>query len=749
MLTDASPQRRFVERLPLLANVLYDSDEAIVGLDGGWFVTAWNLGAERMYGWSADEVVGRHVTEFAHLGLAADERAALRRTIAEHGRWRGEVVAHRKDGGALWVDVSTVAIAAGFVGIHRDVTARKLADEAAGESHRRMTEILERMSDAFVAVDGEWRVTYVNERALQRLRSRTGPPMSREEAIGEDFWSCVPDAWEIAAYEHLQRAMSTREHVRFEAPLRPRQERVETVAYPSETGLTIYWRSIDTRKQAAARQAAAADLGLRALAGDDVQKLLDDAAAVTAQALDVELVGVVEILPDGEELLLRAGVGWPDDTVGRRRAPAGANTLAGCTVDGGEPVVSPDLGSDARFALSPLLAEQRPVSGATVVIAGRDRPFGSLGAFSRSPRLFDADDVSFLQTVANTISAAVERAAAQTRLIGVKEAERRRIARDLHDEALQTLAFAQVQAALPDLDPLARLTAVRPALERVAGQLRSAIYDLRLGGHANVPFPSLIAELVELHRAVAVDCEIELAVGAAVPAEPLGPLGTEVLRILGEALNNARRHAHARVIHVRVDCAGGRMLAEVADDGCGFDATVIRAAGHGAGIDGMHERCELLHGRLEIRAVAGHGTRVLLDVPMPSCADAGSPPPLRVLLVEDETSVRDSIAWILDREPDVEVVAATGSIGEARELLHDVDVVVIDLALPDGFGADLAVDLHRIHPRAHALVLTASVDDSEIARAYECGASVVLNKIAQLGQLVDAVRRLGAQAATR
>jgi DNA-binding NarL/FixJ family response regulator len=75
-------------------------------------------------------------------------------------------------------------------------------------------------------------------------------------------------------------------------------------------------------------------------------------------------------------------------------------------------------------------------------------------------------------------------------------------------------------------------------------------------------------------------------------------------------------------------------------------------------------------------------------------------------------------------------------------MLQNVDVAVLDLGLPDGRGGDLIADLRDVNPRAQALVLSASLDPDEIARAIDSGAAAVLDKTADLDELVDAVRRL-------
>jgi signal transduction histidine kinase len=154
-----------------------------------------------------------------------------------------------------------------------------------------------------------------------------------------------------------------------------------------------------------------------------------------------------------------------------------------------------------------------------------------------------------------------------------------------------------------------------PVLQQVGKQLRFAIYDLHSGGEEQGPFVELLARLVDEHRAMVGDCEIQLEVGNGVPAGSLGVMGVEVLRILGEALRNACRHAEAERVGVRVWGSSDGLRVEVSDDGRGFDTGSPAPPVH-RGITGMRERAELLNGRLEIHSEPGVGTRVRLEAPL-------------------------------------------------------------------------------------------------------------------------------------
>jgi signal transduction histidine kinase len=417
------------------------------------------------------------------------------------------------------------------------------------------------------------------------------------------------------------------------------------------------------------------ELGLRALASDDMQALLDDAVGLVAEILDVEMVGVAEILSDGGRLRLRAGVGWDPGAVGATTASAGRGSMVGYTVRAGEPVLSPDVGADRRFTPSQLLQDHGVVGAATVVIMGYDEPFGTLGVFSREPRTFSADEAHSLQAVANVISTATERAAVDRRPGKVREAERSRIARDLHDEALQGLTHA---LAVTGRSAPGRDDELFGILRGVSRQLCGAIYDLRIHQDPERRFADALSELVEVPRALASGCEVGLDAPDGLPEGAYGRRGIEVLRVIGEALTNARRHAAASRVVVRVTGPETRLCLEVTDNGRGYGAE--RPEGlHGHGVKGMRERAGMLDADLAIRSDET-GPTVRLQANL----SADSPTRTRVLLVEDHATVREALAAAFERHSDLEVVGQAASLAEARELLDGVDVAVIDLGLPDG-----------------------------------------------------------------
>jgi PAS domain S-box-containing protein len=470
--TDVTERKREEARLAHLAGLLNNTEDAIVAFDAGWLIEVWNRGAERMYGWTADEVLGRHTLEVARLEATDEERAAMRSAVAERGRWRGEVVVYRKDGTSLVVELITVALRGergeitGYLGIHRDITERRRMMDELQESQQHIETILESITDAFLSIDQDWRYVYANDRALARLAAWRGMPLTREDIIGKGVWDLFPGLRGSETEKRLRAAMGATEPVEFEMYFGPTDEWVEAHAFPSASGLSIYYHSITAR----------------------------------------------------------------------RRAEAELN------------------------------------------------------------------------------KARQQRQDAERRLNEVRDAERRRIARDLHDGALQGLAHA-----LATTDPQAanRDDDLNAILRRVGQQLRTAIYDLSVedGGRA---FGDSLGELVDLTREMAPDCEVTLDIDDDLGARSLGRRQAEVLRIVGEALTNARRHAQAEHIEVRVTGTETRLSVEVTDDGRGAAAW---PAEPGQGVRGMYERAQLLGAELDIRP-GPTGTTVRLRIALSPAAPA-------------------------------------------------------------------------------------------------------------------------------
>jgi len=200
------------------------------------------------------------------------------------------------------------------------------------------------------------------------------------------------------------------------------------------------------------------------------------------------------------------------------------------------------------------------------------------------------------------------------KVITAQEEERKRIARELHDETCQTITALKMKLDTAGMEVAQAMAA------RALSELHRIIYDLRpsiLDDLGLLPAIRWMAQRDLGPLGVQVRCEFEE------PAQRLPfELEIAVFRAVQEAINNIVRHAHAETVLVEVAEEKGVLMVDIEDDGRGFDPAEVvggpSASGRGLGILGMHERMELIGGTSQVASSPGGGTRVSLRVPMPA-----------------------------------------------------------------------------------------------------------------------------------
>jgi signal transduction histidine kinase len=333
----------------------------------------------------------------------------------------------------------------------------------------------------------------------------------------------------------------------------------------------------------------------------------------------------VIILVSGTELEVAAAAGVvPDGLVGRRASSE--EWGLGAVLRSNRPERLTDLDRRAGRLFT---AELDASAGILVPLLHRGRAVGVLAAFDRlddGPD-FSADDERLLLAFAATAATAV--ATGQSVMshsiegaIRASEAERRRWARELHDETLQELGGLRVllSAARRSTDPERQDEALGQALDVVTGgiaNLRALIADLRPAALDDIGTGAALSGLAERARAtsgLAIELTVDLGFEAGRAATRHVPeLEETIYRIVQEALTNAIKHAQAERLWIAVREADGAVAITVGDDGRGFDQGV---AATGYGLVGMRERTLLAQGTLAVRSALGAGTTVEVRLPV-------------------------------------------------------------------------------------------------------------------------------------
>jgi signal transduction histidine kinase len=331
----------------------------------------------------------------------------------------------------------------------------------------------------------------------------------------------------------------------------------------------------------------------------------------------VDARAMVILLRDDDAMEVVAGAGEVDPNVVGRRIPAEGST-SGEVLRGARPERIRDVANRLRIS-SDRLGVPDAHTALLVPLEFRSRPLGVLVAFDRigSQQEFGAEQEVLLQSFAASAATAVATAQSveHERLresMAAAEQERRRWARELHDETLQGLAGFQVllSSALRRSDVASLELAVRTAVEQIGTEiekLRTLITELRPAALDELGLQPAIESLASRVAAVeGLEVETEVTLGA--DEERLSPeLETAVYRLVQEALTNVVKHARASSVAIEIVAHDGHVDVAVRDDGMGFDPSAPR---EGFGITGMRERVALAAGTLAIESALGAGTTV-------------------------------------------------------------------------------------------------------------------------------------------
>ncbi|GBD48372.1 sensor histidine kinase [Methylopila sp. Yamaguchi] len=165
------------------------------------------------------------------------------------------------------------------------------------------------------------------------------------------------------------------------------------------------------------QQQLTAEYGHFALRTLDTAALLQEATRACALGLHSELCKAMEFLPEEQQFVVRAGVGWKPGVVGHARLRADAESPTGYAFRTGEPVISNDLEAETRFRTPQLLLEHGVKRAINVVVQGEGKRFGVLEVDSPTEGRFNEADVAFMQGFANLLGVAIERQQFEAALI--------------------------------------------------------------------------------------------------------------------------------------------------------------------------------------------------------------------------------------------------------------------------------------------------------------------------------------------
>lgn len=300
----------------------------------------------------------------------------------------------------------------------------------------------------------------------------------------------------------------------------------------------------------------------------------------------------------------------------------------------GQAVMMDDLRLECR-RLAPETLQMEDLAGyVSVPLLARERVLGVLNLVSHEKRTFTPQDLALLDSIGRQLGVAIEnarlweqvkekealRGQLLEKVIAAQEAERQRLARELHDEAAQTLTalslgLRSLQEA-PGLPPAQKQLAeslkeqtlqLMAELHRLSVELRPSALD-RVGlAEALRQYANEFGERYPLR----IEFEAEGLEGAVLQPEA----EISLYRIVQEALTNVARHAQASHVSVTMQRRGGSIVTVIEDDGKGFDPQQAAKTGR-LGLFGMQERAALAGGSLRIESAPGSGTTIYVEIPL-------------------------------------------------------------------------------------------------------------------------------------
>ena len=315
--------------------------------------------------------------------------------------------------------------------------------------------------------------------------------------------------------------------------------------------------------------------------------------------------------------------------------------VAGRVAQTGEPVVLEDISKDPRVAYPDLVSTEGLRGFISVPLKAKDKVVGVMNVAAHVPGRFSVEDMYLLNSIGCQLGAAIEQARLYQKLelgkeryqtllqhaLTAQEEERKRLARELHDETSQALTSLtlNLQAVITkaetdgiiDADFISKLRKIQSLAVYTQNEIVKLMKELR---------PTLLDEL-GLPAAISRYAKDNL--------EPLGTniftefkgveerLPTEVevtlFRISQGIIGNILEHAQAKNVSIRLECDARECVLDIKDDGKGFDVskiTQVDKSGRGAGLFTMKERARLVGGRCTVKSQPGKGTRIIVKVPM-------------------------------------------------------------------------------------------------------------------------------------
>jgi signal transduction histidine kinase len=349
--------------------------------------------------------------------------------------------------------------------------------------------------------------------------------------------------------------------------------------------------------------------------------------------------GILLLDEQSQTLSYHIHQGLSDSYIEKMRLSLGED-IAGRVAQSGKAILLEDISIDSRVAHPDLVSAEGLKAFICVPIRAKDNVLGVINVASRRPHRFASKDLHLLYSIGDQLGVAIQQARLYERLrkareryrkltrqiLVAQEDERKRLARELHDETSQTLSglTLQLQALTEmaekssvDSELIARLKRVQSLAVQVHTEVRRLMADLRPSLLDTLGLVPSIRQLADTRlRPLNINVSIETT-GKERRLDP--EVETGLFRVAQGSIGNIIEHSKARNATIAVEYHDSELVLRITDDGQGFDVSAItdvEESGRGRGLFSMRERIMLLGGTASVESKIGQGTTVWARVPI-------------------------------------------------------------------------------------------------------------------------------------
>ena len=641
--------RRTEEALRLSSEILGHVNEGVVLIrahDG--VIVFTNPRFDEMFGYPSGELQGQHVSIVnAPTDKSPQETAQqIVEALNAGARWEGEVYNRKKDGTPFWchASVSTFThreFGTVWVSVHYDITERKRLQEQLLRTKVFLDSIVENIPNMVFVKDAKSLSFVLFNRAAEALLG-----YRRADLIGKNDYDFFPKE-EADFFTEKDRAVLHSKTLLDipEEPIETGQHgkrilHTKKIPLLDDSGEPAYLLGISediTDRQQAEQLRQRHERETTTING--ILRAINTHLDVTAAFPEVctglrELAGCAAaslyLFDERREWLSFVAIDapWglgatPDSRLRATELPALTDALAG------RPHVVHDLATELHYPIVQVIYAIGFRSVVCLPLCAGSDVVGVLNLFWREVDGCRSGEIGTLTQVTAAVAIAVEKArlfeqvsagqerlaVLSRRLLQVQETERRRVARELHDEIGQhltgiNLILDQLERS-PPTSQMAPLVEVHKLVSDLITRVRELSLDLRPAMLDDLGLlPALLWLFERVSRQTHIDIDFQHnGLDQRFPQE----VETAAYRIVQEALTNVARHAGVRRAQVHAAASDHILSVVIADQGKGFDAATELAAGATSGLSGMRERAALLGGQLRIESAPGAGTRVCAE----------------------------------------------------------------------------------------------------------------------------------------